>query len=66
MTARITIDRRWCKKCAICVEFCPTDVLELDKKGRPRIADEEKCTECSLCELRCPDLAIEIRGENHE
>ncbi|MGM0602504.1 MAG: 4Fe-4S dicluster domain-containing protein, partial [Bacillota bacterium] len=27
---KIEINQTWCKSCGICVDFCPTDVLELD------------------------------------
>jgi 2-oxoglutarate ferredoxin oxidoreductase subunit delta len=53
-----------CKGCAFCVEFCPTQVLALDKafnrKGYhpPMVARAEACTGCDLCGMYCPDFAI--------
>ena len=50
----------WCKKCGICVEFCPKGVLALDKEGKVMVKYPDKCISCGLCEMRCPDIAIEL------
>ena len=58
----ITVER--CKGCGFCVEFCPTDVLELssafNSKGYhpPHVIAAEKCSGCDLCGMYCPDFAI--------
>ena len=57
---RIEIDYGWCKGCRLCVEFCPSNVLQADEEGKPHIVKPEACTNCKLCELHCPDLAIVI------
>ena len=54
----IWINRVWCKRCGICIEFCPTKVYEKDEQGYPKIAHLEKCTMCGLCTILCPDFAI--------
>ena len=54
----------WCKGCGYCINFCPTNVLEIseayNKKGYhpPLIANPEACTLCRTCELVCPEFAI--------
>ena len=52
----------WCKKCGICVAFCPTGALTSDKDGLPILTYPEKCTLCGMCELRCPDFAIAVKA----
>lgn len=55
---RVTVFPNWCKGCGLCVEFCPTGVLEQGSDGRVIVAHAEKCTACRWCELHCPDFAI--------
>lgn len=54
----IHVNRKWCKGCGICIEFCPKNVYEADKRGKPVVVRLHDCIDCRLCELRCPDLAI--------
>jgi len=58
----LTVDKKWCKGCGICVEFCPKNVLEL-KDGKINIKDLDSCIQCGQCELRCPDFAIYLGGK---
>ena len=58
----LDVKTEWCKGCGICVEFCPTNVLEL-KDGKVNIKDLDTCIKCGLCELRCPDFAIYLGGK---
>ena len=55
---KVEIYRGWCKKCGICIAFCPPQILEADEESYPAVRDPEKCTGCKLCEIRCPDFAI--------
>jgi 2-oxoglutarate ferredoxin oxidoreductase subunit delta len=57
---RFRIIRHFCKGCRICVEFCPTQTLDLDDRFKVTVAHPEKCIGCRMCELRCPDLAIYV------
>jgi 2-oxoglutarate ferredoxin oxidoreductase subunit delta len=47
----------YCKRCYICVEVCPVQVLFLEKE---EIVEKEGCIRCYQCERYCPDLAIEV------
>lgn len=57
----ITINSKWCKKCGLCVEFCPREVLEMGDDA-PVIKDVARCIGCLLCEMHCPDFAISVKG----
>lgn len=65
--ARIEVDDHFCKGCGLCVDACPTHIIELDheritaKGYHPaRLIDAEKCTACMSCALMCPDVAITV------
>lgn len=58
---KVVIFGLWCKGCGLCVEFCPTGVLELDDNDHPIVAHPEKCTACHWCDTHCPDLAIVVK-----
>jgi 2-oxoglutarate ferredoxin oxidoreductase subunit delta len=58
---RVTAFPNWCKGCNLCVEFCPTQVLEQGEDGRVIVAHPERCTACRWCELHCPDFAIFVQ-----
>ena len=60
----IKVNKKWCKRCNICIDLCPKDVLGKDEEGYPIEVNEDACIRCLLCELRCPDLAIEL--EDHD
>lgn len=57
---KVHVFEAWCKRCNICISFCPTGALVADKDGLP-VLIPDKCTQCRLCELRCPDFAITVR-----
>jgi len=48
----------WCKACNICISFCPKNVFDPDRDGKPIIARPEKCNQCAICWLHCPDFVI--------
>lgn len=53
-----------CKGCSYCIEFCPSKVLEPDRKLNkigihpPRVKDITLCVGCGVCQDICPDFAI--------
>jgi 2-oxoglutarate ferredoxin oxidoreductase subunit delta len=62
---QIDIIESWCKGCGICVNFCPTKVLELNPMGKAVAQRLDDCTGCELCARLCPDLAITVLELEH-
>lgn len=58
--SKIAIYRGWCKRCGICVAFCPHQALAEDEDSYPFLKESAKCNRCGLCEMRCPDFAIVV------
>lgn len=54
----VTVYKEWCKKCGICINFCPVKVLQFGEDGYPQLKPGGKCIHCGQCDLRCPDFAI--------
>jgi 2-oxoglutarate ferredoxin oxidoreductase subunit delta len=54
----VLIYYNWCKKCGICVAFCPTKCLGRKADGSPFVEFPEKCIHCETCDRLCPDFAI--------
>lgn len=63
---KITINRKRCKGCRLCIIFCPKKNIALDKALNESgvspavIITEENCTGCGICFLMCPDCCIEV------
>ena len=60
---RIDVNQKWCKRCGICIAFCPKGVYEKGSSGEPCVSKIEDCTECRLCELYCPEYAVTVIEE---
>jgi 2-oxoglutarate ferredoxin oxidoreductase subunit delta len=53
----------YCKRCLLCVEVCPVQVLSLEGN---EILEKEGCVRCYSCERYCPDIAIEVMDQQEE
>ena len=56
----VIINKARCKRCGICIEFCPVNLYDREIDGAPIPSHQDKCTGCKQCELRCPELAIKV------
>lgn len=61
---KVTVNCSWCKKCDICIAFCPVGVFTSDEFGTPRVTYPEKCIGCELCVMRCPDFAVKVEPQD--
>ncbi len=59
----ISVNAEWCKRCGLCVAYCPKRVFDQDAFGRVIAARVADCIGCELCERLCPDLAITLLPE---
>lgn len=59
--AAIVVNQAWCKRCGICVAFCPKSVFDQASDGAIAVAREAECISCEICERLCPDLAIDLQ-----
>lgn len=63
MSIAMTVHEQSCRGCQLCVEACPTDVLDFDEERRvARPARTPDCIGCLTCAYRCPSAAIAHEG----
>jgi len=55
-----------CRKCGICVRFCPFNALELPPEGKSVRVIELKCKGCGTCAAACPTGAIQLKHYKDE
>lgn len=60
----LVVNETWCKGCRICVDLCPTGVLEMVEApdrwegAIVKVVNMDACNGCGICEAECPDFAI--------
>jgi len=50
-----------CRKCWVCVQYCPEGVIKESEKGP--VIDYRFCKGCGVCANECPAKAIEMIRE---
>ena len=60
-----------CKGCGLCIEKCPTKVIEwsetLGFMGTPSVqVHMEGCIVCGICETVCPEPAIRVERKGKD
>ena len=64
--AKVEIEIERCKGCALCVDACPEDVLEIGKGinlggyQHVVVVNPDACIGCCRCAEMCPDVAIAV------
>lgn len=54
------IDPEVCSGCGTCVEWCPTEAVELNADGVAEV-DEKSCFGCGVCTRFCPEEAASLK-----
>lgn len=62
---RMTHAHERCKKCGLCIAFCPCDVLKEDENGYPYAANPQLCVGCTTCAGNCPTRSLTIEAVGH-
>jgi len=64
--AKVDVEIERCKGCALCVDACPEQVLEIGKKinlggyQHVVVVNPDACTGCCRCAEMCPDVALAV------
>jgi len=53
---------KWCTKCGVCVEVCPTGAAQFGEDGFPTY-DLDVCIGCAQCIGFCPNIALQLEWE---
>ncbi|MHB8190616.1 MAG: 4Fe-4S binding protein [Ferrimicrobium sp.] len=60
-SSSLTVRRAYCKGCKLCIEACPSSILELNANDTIYVTDIDKCVFCGACAGRCPDFVFVLR-----
>jgi len=62
------VNQEKCKKCNLCIEVCPVNIIGIDNKGLVNFIHEREsiCLECGQCMAVCPTDAVKISKYTYE
>jgi len=62
MQMKNTVNQDLCKKCKMCIDVCPVNIIRVDKNGLVNFISEREsiCLECGQCMAVCTSDAIKI------
>lgn len=60
-TTKPFVKEKTCKKCRVCMSWCPADAIIMAEGSSAII--EDKCTGCGQCIMACPNHAIRLRWD---
>ena len=62
------INQELCKKCKLCIEVCPVNIIEIDTEGIVDFIPEREsiCLECGQCMAICSTNAINIKNYSYK
>jgi NAD-dependent dihydropyrimidine dehydrogenase PreA subunit len=59
--ATVVIEEKGCRDCSLCVDICPTKVLERDEPAAlARVVRAQDCIGCTSCQYICPSRCITV------
>jgi len=64
--ARVDVEIERCKGCALCVDACPEQVLEIGNEinlggyQHVVVVNPDSCIGCCRCAEMCPDVALAV------
>ncbi len=69
ITGWVEVNETYCKACELCVNACPTQILEIAQDRltptgyHPAQMAGVNCTGCAICAAVCPEAAITVFRE---
>ncbi len=60
-TSKPFIKQKACRKCGICISWCPVDAINMNETGA--VIDENKCIGCGQCISVCSCKAVKLRWD---
>jgi len=62
------VNQELCKKCKLCIEVCPVNIIGVDEDGLVNFIPEREsiCLECGQCMAVCSTNAVKIKKYSYE